>query len=392
MKGGLFLKIVGIICEYNPFHKGHKKQFDIIRSIHGPDTVIVCLMSGNYVQRGAPAVYNKMIRAEAALLSGADLVLELPVTASISSAEGFAAKGVAILSPICDYLCFGTESNDLDSYMQASTALLTDEYSVLLKEALTTGISFPAARQTVLKQLNCNDSVITNPNDILAVEYCKAIIQQNSKMQPMPIHREGNYHAPEADFSNPSATSLRTLICDGCNISAYTTDSAASLFSNATVHSLKAGERAMLAKLRSMTESDFSALPYGSEGLWRKFMHAVAESATIEDIISKTKSKRYTRTRIDRMIMCAYLGITKDMLEATVPYVRILGFNYTGRKILRSAKERCLLVNIGEVQKDPYQCLESLCTDLYGLFAESNEESSGAERQYRIIYIPDPKK
>jgi len=120
---------VGIICEYNPLHLGHKKQIDHIRQELGPDTAIVCAMSGNYVQRGSPAIIDKSIRAEAALLSGADLVLELPVTVSLSSAEGFAAGGVRILTPLCDKLCFGAETATRDALMETAAALLTSEFS-----------------------------------------------------------------------------------------------------------------------------------------------------------------------------------------------------------------------------------------------------------------------
>lgn len=122
------MTIVGIICEYNPFHRGHRKQFSEIRQRFGADAAIVCLMSGNYVQRGAPAVFDREVRARAAILSGADLVLELPVTASLSSAEGFASAGVAILSPLCDYLCFGTESGNSDALMRTAQALLSPAF------------------------------------------------------------------------------------------------------------------------------------------------------------------------------------------------------------------------------------------------------------------------
>ena len=122
------MKTVGIICEYNPFHLGHKKQFDRIRQEYGPDTAIVCLMSGNFVQRGAPAIFDKSCRARAAIDSGADLVLELPVTYALSSAEGFATGGVKILSGICDTLCFGTENGTAKTLMQTALTLLSPDY------------------------------------------------------------------------------------------------------------------------------------------------------------------------------------------------------------------------------------------------------------------------
>lgn len=386
------MKIVGIICEYNPFHKGHKKQFDIIRRTLGSDTVIVCLMSGNYVQRGAPAVFDKMVRAAAAIKSGADLVLELPLTASLSSAEGFAAKGVAILSPVCDYLCFGAETADADLIKETAQALLSDAFPAYLKEALSTGISFPAARQIALQKIGGNPNILLNPNDILAVEYSKAILQQKSGMEILPIRRNGNYHDITPDSENPSATALRRLITITQDWAQYTTPSAANIFQEATVHTLDAGQRAILAKLRTMSDDEFAALPYGSEGLWRKLMHAARKENTLADIINATKSKRYTRTRIDRMIMCAFLGITEKDLRSSVPYVRILGFNDRGRSILRTAKESCNFVNIGEELSDPYQNIEYRCSALYGLFAVSSPESPEADCKYRVIYDTNAKK
>ena len=144
---------VGIICEYNPLHLGHLKQIRLIREHFGEDTAIVCAMSGDYVQRGMPAIIGKSSRAEAALANGADLVLELPVTAALSSAEGFAAGGVRILSRMCDVLCFGTETADEEMLMQTAQALLSDRFPPLLKEQLALGLSFPAARQAALAQM-----------------------------------------------------------------------------------------------------------------------------------------------------------------------------------------------------------------------------------------------
>ena len=203
---------IGIICEYNPFHLGHTSQIDRIREQFGADCSIVCLMSGNYVQRGEPAVFDRMLRAKAALLTGANLVLEMPVTASLSSAEGFAQKGVGILSPICDYLCFGTESADAEAIVSTAQTLLDPRFPSALKDALKTGISFPAARVQALTAMGSSGYLLSRPNDILAVEYTKAILQQNSTMKIYPIRRPGDYHAQAPDPENPSATAIRKCI------------------------------------------------------------------------------------------------------------------------------------------------------------------------------------
>lgn len=382
------MKIVGIICEYNPMHRGHKKQIDEIRRIHGAETAVVCLMSGNYVQRGSPAILDKSIRAEAALNCGADLVLELPAEYALSSAEGFAAGGVKILGSFCDYLCFGAENADEHALADTARALLGDEFPPLLKAELETGKSFPAARQAALDRMGIRSGLLTSPNNILAVEYCKAMLCQNSKMEPMPIFRGGGYHDLEADSENPSATAIRKLMLEGKSWETYVPESCG-IFRSAPLHTLSAGERAILGKLRIMTDEGFEALPYGSEGLWRKFMHACRKEATLEEIIAATKSKRYTRTRIDRMVLCAFLGLTAADLAADVPYIRVLGFTDRGRKVLKTARETGAFVNAGQAVPGEYWDREQRIGDLYGLFCIASPEAPGAESKRRIIYKPE---
>lgn len=380
------MKITGIICEYNPLHLGHKKQLDTVKQQMGADNGIVCLMSGNFVQRGVPAIMDKAVRAKAAILSGADLVLELPVTAALSSAEGFASHGVSILSPFCDALCFGAETSDKAQLLATAQALLSPGFSAALREDLDKGISFPAARQAALQALGRNGELLAQPNNILAVEYCKAILRTESPMEPMPILREGSYHDMVADPENPSATAIRSLIFHSGAWLDYIPEAARSCYEGAVIHTLAAGERAILGKLRTMTESEFEALPYGSEGLWRKLMHAVRSQSSLEEIITAVKSKRYTRTRIDRMVMCAFLGLTEQMLPSPAPYVRVLAFNDKGRQILKKARETGHFPNIGEVQEDSYQLLETRGDDLYGLFAVDAPAPAGLDAHRRVYY------
>ncbi len=392
------MQTVGVICEYNPLHLGHQKQFRAIRAAGGD--AIVCLMSGNYVQRGAPAIMDKSLRAKAAILAGADLVLELPVTAALSSAEGFASEGVRILGDFCDKLCFGAETAD-DSLLSTAKALLAEEFSPALRLRLDEGLSFPAARAAALSDMGMDASILDTPNNILAVEYCKAILLSGCKMQPMPIHRGGSYHDTEVDTENPSATAVRQLLLS-CHCEPVTdvtgvaiptnnreiptpvcalarNDSkivwksciptqAHEVFDGAVLHSLSAGERAILAKLRTMTEAEFEAVPYGSEGLWRKLMHAARKESTLEEIAAAVKSKRYTRSRIDRMILCAFLGLTAEAMAAPAPYARVLAFNNIGREVLKNARNHGNFPNIGEKIDHPYQTLEDRAEALYGLF------------------------
>lgn len=381
------MKITGIICEYNPLHLGHKKQIDHIHGLVGTDSGIVCLMSGNFLQRGAPAIVDKMRRAKAAILCGADLVLELPVTYALSSAEGFAAGGVGILSGFCDSLCFGAETADPEALLAVARALLSEDFRQALKQKLEEGVSFPAAREAALGSLGYDTSILKTPNNILAVEYCKAILSQNSSMQPMPILRQGSYHDHLPDPENPSATAVRALMA-GSGWESYVPLEAVPCFKDARLHTLSAGERAILMRLCTMTDSEFEALPYGSEGLWRKIMHAARKEATVEEILSAVKSKRYTRTRLDRMLMCAYLGIIAQDLASPAPYTRVLAFNDRGREILKLARNSGSFPNIGEVQSDPYQLLEDRCGDLYGLLAVGAPEPPGQERSNRVFYTP----
>ena len=377
---------VGIICEYNPLHNGHAKQFRIIRQLLGEDTVIVCCMSGNFVQRGTPAIFDKALRAKAAILAGADLVLELPTTYALSSAEGFASGGVKILSQICDQLCFGCETGNTESLMATAKALLSPDFPPLLRAELDKGKSFPAARQAALVAMGLDAKLLSLPNDILAVEYCKAILSQNSPMLPLPIFREGSYHAEVSEPENPSATAVRKLIAEGEHWDDYVPN--VHCYAAASRHTLAFGERAILAKLRIMTDAEFEALPYGNEGLWRKFMHACRSRTTLEEIISATKSKRYTRTRIDRMVMCAFLGITKEILESPVPYTRVLAFNDAGRSVLKRMKQRAACINTGEAFDHPYWEMEKRWGALYGLFAEV-PESPDMEEQQRVYYCKE---
>lgn len=378
------MQTIGIICEYNPLHLGHKKQIDQIRKAY-PGSAIVCLMSGNYVQRGHPAIFDKTVRAKAAILSGADLVLELPITAALSSAEGFASAGVKILSLVCDRLCFGAETADKDSLWAIAEALLTVAFSTALKEELEKGVSFPAARQKALARLGVNADLVTQPNNILAIEYCKAILYQGSSMEILPICRQGDYHDSLPDRDNPSATSLRNLIFAEESWQEYVPEAAKVSFGQANRHCLQFGEQAILSRLRTMTDDEFEALPYGSEGLWRKLMHASRKYATLEEILENVKSKRYTRTRLDRMVLCAFLGITKEVLSAPTPYVRALAFNDTGREVLKQFRLVGDFPNIGEPREEAYQQLENRCTSLYGLFAEV-PEAPGNESKYRVFY------
>lgn len=377
----------GIICEYNPLHLGHKKQIDLIRDTY-PDDGIVCVMSGNYVQRGSPAILDKSLRARAAIECGADLVLELPITACLSSAEGFAREGVRILNHFCSRLCFGAETADKNSLLATANALLSPDFPPALQAALSEGLSFPAARQKALQAMGLKEDTLSRPNDILATEYCKAIESLCVDMEPMPIKRQGSYHDTAIDTENPSATALRECMESGKPWLEYAPQEARACFEGALKHTLLAGEQAILYKLRSMTDAEFEALPYGSEGLWRKLMRNARTLSSLEDILTATKSKRYTRTRLDRMVMCAFLGITQEDLQSPPPYARVLALNDRGRALLKTARQTGAFPNAGESVDHPYEFLEHRAERLYSLFAESGIHAPYREENRRIFYQP----
>ena len=383
------MKIIGIICEYNPFHLGHEKQLRRIRQTFGGDCAIVCAMSGNYVQRGAPAIVDKSLRAEAAVRCGADLVLELPVTTALSSAEGFAAGGVALLARVCDVLCFGAEDADGQALLSAAQGLLAPGFPPLLRRELETGKSFPAARQSALERMGIPAELLSRPNNILAVEYCKAILSQKAPLEIFPICREGSYHALTPDPENPSATAVRQAMVSGQDWRPYVPSEARQLLEGAAVHTTAAGERAVLQRLRSMTEQEFADLPYGSEGLWRKLMHASRREARLEEILTAVKSKRYTRSRLDRMVLCAFLGITAGQLAEPAPYIRVLAFSHRGRGVLKAARETGLFLHAGQSNSSPYWELERRWDDLYGLFTVDGIAPPGAEKARRVRYCPE---
>ena len=374
---------VGIICEYTPLHLGHEKQIRLIRENLGEDTVIVCAMSGNYVQRGYPALLSKEARAKAALLSGADLVLELPAAYSLRSAEGFAEGGVEILSACgAEKLCFGAEHPD--RVLETARLLDSPSFSGVLHGYLDTGLSFPAARAGALRFLGGEN--LKSPNDILAVEYVRAIDRLHSPMEPMPIYRAGDYHREALESEAPSATALRALALQGESWLDWVPEAARESFRGQTLHDRAYGERAMLLRLRTMSEEEFEALPFGSEGLWRRFMAACSREAALEDILEAAKSKRYTRSRLDRMAMCAFLGISEEKLREKAPYVRILTLNDKGREIVRKAK--CRLVPAGTKTEGSYARDEERFEALYGLFAQGEPERPDRLSISRVFYQP----
>lgn len=385
------MAICGVICEYNPFHLGHEKQLRLIREQLGADTVIVALMSGNFVQRGEPAIFDKRTRAKAAVLSGVNLVLELPLTCCLRSAEGFATGGVALLTQLgcVDTLAFGCECGDLDALFAAARAMDAPEFTAQLHAQLSAGRSYAAARQRALQSLGADASVLERPNDILAVEYCRALLRLQSPMRPLAIYRAGDYHAAQAQKENPSATSVRALLQSGGDWRSFVPRAAAEAFETAALHTLAFGERAVLARLRAMPPGEWEACAHGSEGLWSKAQKAAAQCADLEALFAAVKSKRYPRTRLQRLVMCAYLGISQQDLQKTPGYVRVLAFDEAGRAALRRMKKagQAAPINAGARPPDTqYYALERRAALLYDLFCPPGDTGAAMdEAEYRIF-------
>ncbi len=400
------MKIAGIIAEYNPFHNGHYLHIKQTRTQLGNDTAIVCAMSGNTVQRGNFAAFSKHSRARAALLNGADLVVEIPSPWVLSSAERYAMGAVYILDCIggIDYLSFGSETNDLSSLTDVAKALLSPEFRTLIKDELSSGVTFASARQSAVSKLSQDSSrILKSPNDILGIEYIKAITVLKSKISPLTIWRTGADHDSHDTYGSiASASYIRNLITE--NDTSFAQFMPASSFEIAE-NEIKSGcglgdisncETAVLGLLRSLSDDNYAALPDNSEGLSNRFMKYARSGCSIDEILSGTKSKRYTLSRIRRMLMCAYLGIDNSYEHRLPPYIRVLGANSTGISILRSVRNIAKLPIITKPAQsrelDSF-CqkvfhLESHITDMYSLaFPSSHPAPCGTEWQTGPVII-----
>ena len=364
-----------IICEYNPFHNGHLRQFQLLRQRLGADTRIVCLLSGPFVQRGMPALFETAVRARAALVCGADLVLENPVNYVLRSAEGYAEGAVKLFECLggVDVLCFGAEHADAGRLMDAARLLLHGDLTAALREQLDAGLPFASARQRAFEAAGGDGTLLEQPNDILAVEYCKALLRTNSTIEPLPLPRTGSHHTAVLQAQAPSATALRSAILEGRDWEAAVPEILHPLYRDARIYTLAAGERAMLALLRRMPRETFRMLPHGSEGLWSRFYRACQTQVDLTSILFATKSKRYALTRLQRLLMCACLGLDEALLCTPAPYLRVLAVSGNGRSLLREMRRRggISLLHAGErAPESPFSELEQRAATLHELCAQ----------------------
>ena len=387
----------GIIAEYNPLHLGHCCQLRRLRALLGEETPVICAMSGNFVQRGDFALLGKHARAEAAVRSGADLVLEIPLSWACAPAERFAQGGVEVLlgTGLVTDLVFGSESADAGAIRSATEALLGPDFPEALRRELAGPHSFAAARQRALAGLIGEEGaeVLSRPNDILAVEYAKALSREGSEVHLVPILRQGAGHDQDGG-EYPSAGSIRRMIQDGRRAEALAAMAPAmrELYEaeeargRAPVFAAGA-ERAILAQLRRMGEADFLALDAGGEGLGNRLAAAAREAASLEEVLDRAKTKRYAYSRLRRLALWAYLGLRPETLPARVPYLRPLAMNQRGRALLAEARRRAalpILTKPADVRRLSPEAQavfrrEVLATDLYTLAFPGDPAPGGAE-------------
>ncbi len=364
------MKTAAIICEYNPFHYGHKYQLEQTRAAGA--THIVAVMSGNFTQRGDAAIFDKYSRAETALRNGADLVLELPTRFSLSAAEGFARGAVSIIEALgcVDMLSFGAECGELAALKEAAGAseyaLHTEEFA----EYMRRGQSFPAALAAVVKEYYTDDvhEVLSSPNNTLAVEYLKALDDIGSGIQPLVIQRSGAAHdSDDEDSGYVSASLIRKRILAGEDWSQLAPAC------DAPAADIKLLERAILAKLRSMKPAEFESVYDAAQGLGERLYKAARKATTLEELYFLAKTKRYTMARIRRAVLCAFMDIDKKTLIEPPAYIRILGMNGRGREILAAAQcglpidtsLKALMKQSREAHRQGV--LEERCGDIYSL-------------------------
>lgn len=350
------MKIVGLIAEYNPFHNGHQYHIEKAKEITGADAVIV-VMSGNFVQRGTPAIMPKHMRAEAALRSGASLVIELPVYFATASAEIFAFGAVSLLDQLgcVDSICFGSECGEIESLQKIAEIVFhePDTYKKALQQHLKSGDSFPLAREkALLSYLEADElkTVVTQPNNILGIEYLKALYRLESNITPYTVQRlDGAYHDTELKETYSSASAIRKIIADNralCVLDGQVPDSCLSMLNEAyEVHyPVYTNDFSLLLKYRLLQETKESLVIFAdvSEELANRIYNNRNQFINYEQFCDLLKTKELTYTRISRALLHILLEIKKaqDMSHA---YIRVLGFRKEATAVLTIIKNTSTL-------------------------------------------------
>ena len=381
------MKVIGVTAEYNPFHTGHGYQIAESRRILGGETAVIAVMSGHWVQQADCAIADKWTRARLALMGGADLVLELPTPWATASAERFCRGAVTLLNStgVVDCISFGSECGDVERLQKAARCLDSDSFRESLLLHLNKGLSFPAARQRAVEELEGPETaaLLSGANNNLGVEYMRALNSLHSEIKPLTVTRQGAGHNTFTEnLPFASATQIRHCLRSGDFDSAlpYLIPGGAEILRETPLSHLNYIQRPMLAKLRTMTADDWAALPDSgqAEGLPRRLEKAAMESRSVEEFLDKVKTKRYTHARLRRLLLWAFLGLTTAEFPKEPPYLRVLGFNEKGQILLKQMKKSAVLPvltkpaharSLDEVGKRLFEA-EARCTDLYDLCFE----------------------
>lgn len=350
------MKIAGIVAEYNPFHNGHADHITMTRDPRTADaTHVVAVMSGNFVQRGEPALFPKTDRVRAALAGGVDLVLELPLPWVLTSAEGFAMGGVSLLHALgcVDVLSFGSECGDIEALNAAVEATEDPRYLSIVRGRMEYGGTAAEAYQFAMQEVGGTRAarLLATPNNVLGLEYMKALRRLHSPITPFTVERQGAAHDDEYPVGHSaSASFLRRMAKENRWNNAATfmpRDSFVQCSKAMTEGRAPADaariERAMLLKLRAMSAERMATLAGVSEGLENRLYTAVSTANSLEQLLDMLKTKRYTLTRLQRLLWAAMLDIPADFATRTPPYLRVLGMNERGREILNVAKNTATL-------------------------------------------------
>lgn len=386
------MNLTGIITEYNPFHLGHEFHLKNAKKDTKCDG-IVCVMSGNFMQRGNPAIMDKWTRAKIAVLNGVDLVLELPLIYSLSSAEDFAYGGVKILSSLncINNIYFGSESGDISTLKEIAYTLYyePDEYKKFLKSNLDLGLPFHKARVNALNNVMKNldvENILSNSNNILAIEYIKALIKLNSSITPFTLKREGsNYNDTDLSNTFSSATSIRETLKSKNNLEEIKDSITFSTYKELTkLYSEKYDfvfeeDLFPYLKYKLITKGKYlNKIDDINEGLDNKILKEILSSNSLDDLILKSKSKRYTYTKISRILSKFFIGLedfnTKALKENDINYIRPLAFNEKGASILKHIKKNANVNIITKVPKhveDDMLKLDLLSTKAYSILNTS---------------------
>ena len=377
------MTVCGIVAEYNPFHAGHAHHIAETRRILGADAAVVCAMSGNFVQRGDLAVMEKYARAEAAVRCGADLVLETPLAACLSSAEGFARGAVSLLDALgcVSHLSFGAEQADLALLQQA--AALSLRQSEALRQGLAAGLPYAAAMQQAVSAADAEaGALLASPNNTLGVEYLRALAARGSRIQPLAIERKGGAHDSDTPADGlPSASYLRGLLAGG------NTEACRPLMPEASFSVLEretergaapvtrsAVDLALLAHLRRLDAAALVPFCSGDDGLAHRLTDAVRDNTSFSAVCTAAQTRRYPLARVRRVLLRAWLDLPQSV-SPEPEYVRVLAIGRQGRALLRRMKDTCTLpVIIKPVTErslpenlQPALARDALADDLYAL-------------------------